>query len=160
MLLHHARRPQAGDLSGFYIVRTSNIGFATAWAVGGACIGLERVSTIWRQARGRITSPERTLSKSLTCCCAIEPCGLTVSGDASAVSAAGFGDRRYRLCRRAAGAEVSRGRASRALPGKGPVAPPRPALVETGGSGARRCSGSRFSPRAHARHKCVVLFNS
>ena len=26
MLLHHARRPRAGDLSGFYIVRTSNIG--------------------------------------------------------------------------------------------------------------------------------------
>ena len=41
--------------------------------MGGACIGLERVSTIWRQARGRITSPERTLSKSLTCYCAIEP---------------------------------------------------------------------------------------
>ena len=36
MLLHHARRPRAGDLSGLYIVRTSNIGFATAWAVGRA----------------------------------------------------------------------------------------------------------------------------
>jgi hypothetical protein len=43
MLMHHARRPQAGDLSGFYVIRTSNIGFTTAWAVGRACIGLERV---------------------------------------------------------------------------------------------------------------------